>query len=167
LLNSLIGLASAEKPKTDWRINMREIVFRDSALFDFSGGRHLITYAEEGFAPLSIYLKKLGYEKLEIQRIADECNDEDSPKCLLPEFPITVIQRRFIRDPHNAFQFNQMLTKVLEKIDARSIEDTVIFDLRTNRTSSNIKRVIDRIAKENGSRFKNLKAYGIVGWEEN
>ena len=64
---------------------MTESFINNLNLFDFSDKEHLITYAEEGFSPLSQRLNILGFEKDEIIHIADYVNEKDSYHCLLPE----------------------------------------------------------------------------------
>jgi len=144
---------------------MKKIISIDGEIFDFTDKRHLITYAEEGFSPLSIHLEDLGYKKEEIRQLADECNIQDKPKSLLPDFPVTLIPRRYIREHHNSTEFSEVITQILIENSNKFLDDTVIFDLRTNETSITIKRTIDRLFRENISRFKDLKNYGIVGWK--
>jgi hypothetical protein len=119
-----------------------EISSRTLDIFDFSDHEHLITYAEEGFSPLSERLKNLGYTKDEIVEIANHVNELDSYRCLLPDFPVTVIPRRFVRASFNKSSFENTLNKIILTCDKKYAARHLLFDFRTPNVAESIKQSI-------------------------
>lgn len=126
-----------------------EISSRTLDIFDFSDHEHLITYAEEGFSPLSERLKNLGYTKDEIVEIANHVNELDSYRCLLPDFPVTVIPRRFVRASFNKSSFENTLNKIILTCDKKYAARHLLFDFRTPNVAESIKQSIRNLLINN------------------
>ena len=141
---------------------MKEIFTSNDQLFDFSDNQHLITFAEEGFSPLSIRLRALRYKKEEIVEITETVNTENSYKTLLPEFPITVVPRRFIRSRFDKSNFEYMLVEILLKCDREDNSKTILFDFRTPGISDEIQQLIRYILLK-PHQYLNLKNFSIIG----
>jgi hypothetical protein len=139
---------------------MLEICSGALRLFDFSDHEHLITYAEEGFSPLSERLRSLGYTKEETVEIANHVNESDSPYCLLPDFPVTIIPRKLIRQEFNQDEFEDVIARIISKCDERYGSRHLLFDFRAPNVCENISRSI-RTLFSNGSRFANITEFRI------
>jgi hypothetical protein len=61
-------------------------------------GCHILTYAEEGFSPLSIYSQSYNLDATVIKEFAEAVNQRDESGSLLPGAPISAIPRRLIRE---------------------------------------------------------------------
>jgi hypothetical protein len=139
---------------------MLEIFARTLDIFDFSDQEHLITYAEEGFSPLSERLKNLGYKKGEIEIIANQVNELDVACCLLPNFPVTVIPRKLVRDEFNRSAFENSLAKIIAKCDQNYASRHLLFDFRTPNVSESIKQSI-RSLFSNSTQFSSITEFRI------
>lgn len=58
---------------------------------------HVLTYAEEGFAPLNIHVKDTGVTKEHLLLFTDAVNVRDEIGTLLPMAPISAVPRNWIR----------------------------------------------------------------------
>jgi hypothetical protein len=141
---------------------MREIFTSNDQIFDFSDNQHLITYAEEGFSPLSERLSKLGYEKEEIAEIAENINETDTFHCLLPEFPVTIIPRRLVRATFDERLFEEILKQIILNCDQLHKAKFLLFDLGVPDVLHNISHSIRRQLKKS-NRYLNLREFCIFG----
>ena len=141
---------------------MKEIFTSNDQLFDFSDNQHLITYAEEGFSPLSERLSKLGYWKEEIIEIAENINETDAYHCLLPEFPVTIIPRRLVRETYDERLFEEILIQIILNCDQIHKAKFLLFDLGVPDVSHNISHSIRRLLTKS-NRYSNLREFWIVG----
>jgi hypothetical protein len=67
--------------------------------FDASArGYHVLTYAEEGFAPLNIHGQPHGLSASLLRAFADEVNRKGESGSLHPRAPISAVPRTLIRD---------------------------------------------------------------------
>jgi hypothetical protein len=141
---------------------MREIFTSNDHMFDFSDNQHLITYAEEGFSPLSERLSKLGYWKEEIIEIAENINETDAYHCLLPEFPVTIIPRRLVRETYDERLFEKILIQIILNCDQKHKAKFLLFDLGVPDVSHNISHSIRRLLTKSNI-YSNLRKFWIVG----
>ena len=139
---------------------MRQVYYNDGQLFDFSGHQLLITYAEEGFSPLSIHMKSMGYEKEEIINFSNSINENDEPKSLLPDFPLFAIPRRFIREHFEFYELSTYFTEIILNSVENNNFKQIVFDFRTPQTSNEIKRTIARFLED--KKFVNLTSFGFI-----
>ena len=139
---------------------MIEIKYKDSHPFDYSGNQLIVTYAEEGFSPLSIHMKSMGYDKEEIVDFANSINESDNTKSLLPDFPLLAIPRRLIRDTLKTREFMKYLNEILAIVAANNTLNEIVFDFRTPQTDRNIKDIVSHILFS--AKLSNLNSFGFV-----
>jgi hypothetical protein len=142
-------------------LKMQERRFFDPFLVDVGGHQHLVTYAEEGFSPLSMHLQSFGYRKEEIVFLADECNQLGEPINLLPELPITIIPRFYVRESGFENAFERCISKIVDDCDSIYNSTQVIFDFRTPNTPKTLAWLVRNCLYEK-KKFKNLKVFGFV-----
>ena len=77
---------------------------------------HVLTYAEEGFAPLNIHGKPAGVSKEQLVAFASHVNERFETGSLHPAAPISAVPRALVRDMQ----------------DVSALRDQIIYFLRTN-----------------------------------
>ena len=78
---------------------MAKIVFQSHGdPLDYSGGLHVLTFAEIGFAPLDIHGRKLGISHDTLRAFSDGVNQADDVGSLYPQAPISAVPKSCIRD---------------------------------------------------------------------
>ena len=115
-------------------------IFEDWAL---SPGIHILTFAEEGFAPLNFHAKQFQIDKSSLVKFADAVNARDESGSLYPIAPISAIPRRIIREdrgfvelPRFLEEFNQVNSRLFS---ARK----VIMDFVTNQLSTGVLKAME------------------------
>lgn len=126
---------------------MLEISLRTLDIFDFTDQEHLITFAEEGFSPLSERLNRLGYNKDQIEKIANHVNESDASYCLLPDFPVTIIPRRLVREEFIQSEFDSTLSRIIATCDTKYASRHLLFDFRTPDVAEEVSRSIRELFK--------------------
>ena len=115
---------------------------------------HVLTYAEEGFAPINQHTKDSGVTKDQLIAFADLVNDLNELGSLYPQAAVSAVPRRLIRDRSDAEdlcnsieQFYQMnaeiirAAKVLLDFRTPNIEPFVQFAIERSLRSSSIKLI--------------------------
>ena len=78
---------------------MANIIFKThSDPIDYSGDIHILTFAEQGFAPLDIHGRRLGVSRDVLSAFADAVNQADDVGSLYPQAPLSAVPRVCIRD---------------------------------------------------------------------
>lgn len=78
---------------------MVELVYKSHAdALDYARGVHVLTFAEQGFAPLDIHGRRLGVDRATRVAFADAVNRADQVGSLHPQAPISAVPRSCIRD---------------------------------------------------------------------
>lgn len=116
---------------------------------------HILTYAEEGFSPLSIHSEKYHLAENVLKDFAYGSNESDQIKTMFPVYNLSVIPRRFVRQKINSFDFHLKLLEFLELNAAEINAKKFIFDFRTHELPEYISKAIYK-----------LKANKGIGWIE-
>ena len=90
------------------------------------GEFHILTYAEEGFAPLNIHGEPCGLSKEILVSFANEVNRRQESGSLHPQAPISAVPRGFIR----------------ELTDSASLSAQIVDFLRANHQTIHAKRLL-------------------------
>lgn len=78
---------------------MANIIFKThSDPIDYSGDIHILTFAEQGFAPLDIHGRRLGVSRDVLSAFADAVNQADDVGSLYPQAPLSAVPQACIRD---------------------------------------------------------------------
>lgn len=78
---------------------MAKIIFQSHGdPLDYSGGLHVLTFAEEGFTPLDIHGRKLGISRDTLSAFSDGVNQADDVGSLYPQAALSAVPRSCIRD---------------------------------------------------------------------
>ena len=113
---------------------------------------HVLTYAEEGFAPLNQHTKDSGVTRDQLVAFADLVNGLNEPGSLYPQAAVSALPRRLIRDQTDAVELCNSIEKFY-RINTEIIRATkVLIDFRT----PNIKPFV-RIAIERSFRFSDAE----------
>lgn len=105
---------------------------------------HVLTYAEEGFAPLNEHTKDAGITKKELIAFAETVNRVNHPGSLYPKANVSAVPRLLIRDQQDA----QALC--LGLVDFYQINATVIrakkilLDFRTPNVEAFVENAIEK-----------------------
>lgn len=93
---------------------------------------HILTYAEEGFAPLNIHTKRYDLPETILKEYANRCNETDQVTTMLPKCNLSMLPRRLLRESKDSFE---LYAKLLDFFDLNSSEikaKNFIFDFRTH-----------------------------------
>ena len=71
---------------------------------------HVLTYAEEGFAPLNIHAEPAGISKDQLVEFCSQINERGTVGTLLPKAPISAVPRSLIRELKNTDALAQAIT---------------------------------------------------------
>lgn len=113
-------------------------------------GYHVLTFAEEGFAPLSIHGEALGITKSALVAFANAINQRNEVGSLYPTAPISAVPRSVIRDEHTAGGLVGCILEFL-RANANQVRATkLICDFRTPHVPSFVGSAIEE-AFANGS----------------
>lgn len=78
---------------------MTQIVFKTHGdQLDYVNGMHVLTFAEQGFAPLDIHGRRLGINSETLIAFAEAVNQSNKVGSLYPQAPISAVPRSCIRD---------------------------------------------------------------------
>lgn len=110
---------------------MRIVKKSDTEIWPFRSEYHVLTYAEEGFAPLNMHAESLNIDKRKLAAFADSVNQRFETGSLHPLAPISAVPRALVRDGNDSFALRDHIVEFLraniEKISASKI----ICDFRT------------------------------------
>lgn len=105
---------------------------------------HVLTYAEEGFAPLNQHTKESGVTKDQLVAFADLVNDLNELGSLYPQAAVSAVPRRLIRDRSDAEDLCSNIEQFY-RMNAETIRATkVLLDFRTPIIKLFVKVAIER-----------------------
>lgn len=91
---------------------------------------HVVTYAEEGFAPLNIHTRHLHIGPDQLRAFADEVNRRLEPRSLHPIAPLSAVPRELIRGMPDSAKLADQIILVLQANASTFKATTLIFDFR-------------------------------------
>ena len=104
---------------------------KDSFVNGLNREFHVLTYAEEGFSPLSIHAERFSLTREAVSKFADTVNSQSEAGSLFPVAPISAVPRALVRDSQDidalAASIGDFLTANRGTIKAQKL----IFDFRT------------------------------------
>jgi hypothetical protein len=96
---------------------------------------HVLTYAEEGFAPLNIHAEPAGLRKEQLAAFAARVNERFETGSLHPAAPISAVPRAFVRDMQDVNALRDQIVEFL-RANKQTIKATkLICDFRTPRVA--------------------------------
>lgn len=105
---------------------------------------HVLTYAEEGFAPLNINARRYDLTKDELVEFAEMVNEQEGVWSLYPRAPISAIPRSVIRECSDSAEVLTHLVEFL-KLNAAQMKSThLIFDFRTPKLDQFVLSAIEK-----------------------
>jgi hypothetical protein len=120
---------------------------------------HILTYAEEGFSPLSIYSQSYGLDSTVIKEFAEAVNQRDEAGSLLPRAPISAVPRPLIREfrPESKAALHHVLNDFLDANRRYMHARIIIIDFSTPNVSEPLFRaVIDIFEPHNDSELEEV-----------
>ena len=104
---------------------------------------HVLTYAEEGFAPLNQHTRATGISKEQLADFADRINERNEPGSLHPLAALSAVPRSLIRDQKNATALSQSIVEFYRS-NAKTIgAKKVLLDFRTPNVEGFVFRAIE------------------------
>lgn len=94
---------------------------------------HVLTYAEEGFAPLNMHTEAHGFDGTMLRSFADAVNSRDETGSLHPRAPVSAVPRRFIRDSRDVATLARQIETFLVANTETIHSGKILFDFRTPR----------------------------------
>lgn len=118
---------------------------------------HVVTYAEEGFAPLNIYAEGTGVEKDELAAFADAVNRRNEAGSLFPRAAISAIPRAMVRGRPSKKELRDHIAAFLEANRTSIRAQKVMFDFSSPRVSPFIVAAIEvTLAEEDCSNLSEV-----------
>ncbi len=100
------------------------------------GQYHVLTYAEEGFAPLNIHTRDADLSQADLKAFAKLINDLDEPGTLYPRVQLSAVPRRLIREPMGPSELSQSIQRFFHINAERIKTKKLLIDFRTPSVSS-------------------------------
>ena len=111
---------------------------------------HVLTYAEEGFAPLNIHTRDAGIKQEHLRAFAEAVNRQGQVGSLLPAVPLSAVPRHAVRGATDSTTLQRYLVEFFME-NAASIHATkVLLDFRTPNVPRHVHEAI-RLAAEDPS----------------
>jgi hypothetical protein len=107
------------------------------------GEFHILTYAEEGFAPLNIHGEPRGISKALLVSFADEVNRKRESGSLHPRAPISAVPRVFIRNLTDSAALSAQIVDFLRANLQTIHAKRVLCDFRTPRVAPYVVSAIE------------------------
>jgi len=102
-----------------------------NSIWSRRAGYHVLTYAEEGFAPLNIHTRDSNLSKEQLVEFAARVNERNEPGSLHPIAAVSAVPRALVRDLHDPDLLCRNIIDFL-RANATTIRATkLIFDFRT------------------------------------
>jgi hypothetical protein len=109
---------------------MRILKKTQSEIWPSRGGYYVLTYAEEGFSPLTIHGESMGIHKEQQIAFCDSVNQRFETGSLFPSAAISALPRALIRDSQDSNALARHITYFL-KVNMQTIKATkIICDFR-------------------------------------
>lgn len=106
-------------------------------------GFHVLTYAEEGFAPLNQHTRAAGITKEELVSFAETVNRLNQAGSLYPKVPVSVVPRMLIRDQHDAQALYLSLIEFYQINAALIKAKKILLDFRTPKVEAFVEQAIE------------------------
>lgn len=119
-----------------------------SAGWKCPSGFHIVTYAEDGFAPLSIYGEEQGLTKAELVAFSGQVNSCDEAGSLHPLAPISAIPRQAVRSASHANQIPRYLVDFFRANKTTIHAQKVVFDFRTPQVPGAVLRYLEQALRD-------------------
>lgn len=124
LFRSAIGHPAAPGSIKVWRAH-------ESDIGDTLGGWHVLTYAEEGFSPLSSHANRFDFSRPMQTAFADAVNQRGEVGSMHPRVPISALPRTLVRDQTDPEPLAASLTEFFQFNTSRIKACRLVFDFRT------------------------------------
>lgn len=109
---------------------------------DYTGGIHILTYAEEGFSPLEIHGRKLGVSRDTLATFSEAVNLANEVGSMFPNAPISAVPRSCIRDTDDTDQLVSHL-KEFNNANSNHMKATILLiDFSTPRLPLHAQKAI-------------------------
>ena len=126
-----------------------------SEIWPYRDGHHVLTYAEEGFSPLTIHCEPMGISKVQQIAFCDRINQRFESGSLFPSAAISAVPRTVIRDRQDANALASHIADFL-KTNMQTIKATkIIFDFRTPNVAAFVVAAIEAALKSPDAAFIN------------
>lgn len=115
---------------------MRIVQKTQEAIWPHRAEYHVLTYAEEGFSPLSIHGSASGISKQQLVAFSSQANERFETGSFHPKAPLSAIPRALIRDMDDENALCKQIVEFL-RVNAATVKATkIIFDFRTPKVKS-------------------------------
>lgn len=119
---------------------------------DYLGSLHVLTFAEEGFAPLSIHGERLGISRDMLSAFSNAVNQADDVGSLYPQAAISAVPRSCIRDTIDPAPLLGHLRAFIAANSSRMGATRLLLDFSTPRLQPHAQEAIDEaFTQENAS----------------
>ncbi len=126
---------------------MANIIFKThSDPIDYSGDIHILTFAEQGFAPLDIHGRRLGVSRDVLSALADAVNQADDVGSLYPQAPLSAVPQACIRDTADPAPLLRHLREFLSANSDLVKSACLVLDFSTPRLPPHADAAISRLS---------------------
>jgi hypothetical protein len=115
---------------------------------DYSGGLHVLTFAEEGFAPLNIHGRRFGISRDILSAFSSRVNQRDEVGTLWPQAPISAVPQSCIRDTTDPTGLLSHLREFIPAIPDNMKTTTLVLDFSTPRLPPHVEYTISKLHKD-------------------
>ena len=115
---------------------------------DYSGGLHVLTFAEEGFAPLNIHGRRFGISRDILSAFSSRVNQRDEVGTLWPQAPISAVPQSCIRDTTDPTALLSHLREFIPAIPDDMKTTTLVLDFSTPRLPPHVEYTISKLHKD-------------------
>ena len=115
---------------------------------DYSGGLHVLTFAEEGFAPLNIHGRRFGISRDILSAFSSRVNQRDEVGTLWPQAPISAVPQSCIRDTTDPTALLGHLREFIPAIPDDMKTTTLVLDFSTPRLPPHVEYTISKLHKD-------------------
>lgn len=106
-------------------------------------GFHVLTYAEEGFAPLTQHTKEFGVTKDQLVAFQNLVNTRDETGTLYPIAPVSAIPRRLIRDDRDSKTLCKFIEDFYQINSSKIHAKKLLLDFTTSRVEGFVLRAVE------------------------
>jgi len=92
---------------------------------------HVLTYAEGGLAPLSLYAREYGIDSTTLSDFADDVNRLGEPGSLHPRAPVSAVPRALVRAAEDPIALRDQIVAFLHANEATIHAGRLLLDFRT------------------------------------
>jgi hypothetical protein len=130
---------------------MANIVYKTHAdPQDYPPDLHILTFAEQGFAPLDIHGRRLGVSRDTLSAFSDAVNQAGDVGSLYPEAPISAVPQSCIRDTADPEPLLSHLREFISANAERMRATSLLLDFSTPRLQPHVQAAITAVFDEPG-----------------